>query len=180
MSRGRSIALSGEHTGSRGVPTCACSSPKEATRRAAIKEPARVITTEKDLPADKSAAAAKPAPAKDDEATPAASATQPASAMHTDDNGRDERWWNARIGPLLRRLDDAARKLQIARRRVDEISADMSVAGSRARAATPTRLQTAVADVERRAAEVVKARRALEETEEETRKAGALPGWLRK
>ncbi len=154
---------------------------KEAARRAAIKEPARVIT-EKDLPADKSAAS-KPAPVEADgarhPATSAQTSAQTSTTTQTDDNGHDERWWSARARPLVAKLDAATRKLEIARARAAAISAETKRSGAPARTLTRS-LQSAAAEVDRRKAEVVNARRALEDLEEEARKAGALPGWLRK
>ncbi len=150
----------------------------ELARRAAIKEPAKVIT-DKDLPSDKSAGT-KAVPAKADERKAAATATQPGGLPKTDDDGHDEKWWQARAEPLWRRLDAATAKLQSARARVEQISTAMNRAGGRSRAAIEQRLQSATAEVERRTAEVADARRALEHLEEEARKAGALPGWLRK
>ena len=153
---------------------------KELARRAAIKEPARVIT-DKDLPAARRTATA-PAPVSPDDGKPGASAANPAvrAATETDDNGHDERWWNARAERLLQRLRGATGKLQIASARAGAISAEMTRSGSTAGTAMMRRLQGAAAEVERWTAEVANARRALEELEEEARKAGALPGWLRK
>ncbi len=151
---------------------------KEAARRAAIKKPARVITDE-DLPADKGAPAKAP-PMNAGRGAPADPAGKQQATTKTDDNGHDERWWNARAQPLAQRLNAAARTLQAARARVEKISIAMNRAGGRARAAMAQRLQAATAEVERRAAELADARRALDDLEEEARKAGALPGWLRK
>jgi len=81
---------------------------------------------------------------------------------------------------LLQRLDAAMRKLAIARARAEAISAEMKRSGLPARSAMARRVESAAADLERSAAEVVNARRALEHLEEEARRAGALPGWLRK
>jgi len=151
---------------------------KEAARRAAIKEPAKV-TTEADLPADKTAAG-KPARVEADGAKPSATSAQTSTTTKSDDNGHDERWWSVRVRPLVEKLNRATRNLEIARAQAAAVSAEMDRSGTPARTAMTRRLQSAAAQVDRRAAEVVNARRALDDLEEEARKAGALPGWLRK
>jgi len=150
---------------------------KEAARRAAIKEPARVIT-DKDLPAG--TAPAKHAAGNADSAVPAAWAASQEARKKTDEDGHDERWWSARVEPRVQTLNAATRRLESARARVEEISAAMDRTAGRARAAMVQRLQRAAADVERRAAEAARARRALEDLEQDARRAGALPGWLRR
>ncbi len=148
---------------------------KEAARRATLKVPARVIT-DRDLPPDNTVGAR--ASQRVDEGRAAASA--PATKATTDDNGHDERWWNSRVDPLLRKLNGASAKLQAAKARAAATGADTTRSGSRARAATMRRAERAAAEVDRYTTEVAQARRALEDLEEEARKAGALPGWLRK
>lgn len=162
-----------------GIPASAQSlaeiAAREAARRAAIAQPARVIT-ERDLPAGK-VAATEPLPAKGGARKESASAPRPGAAR-TDDNGHDERWWTARVDPLLRALDRATRKLEMARARAAGISA-----AAKRSPATPggaRRLEAAEAEMDRCALEVSTARRALDDLEEEARKAGALPGWLRR
>ncbi len=150
---------------------------KEAARRAAIKEPANVIT-EKDLPADKTPAGRR-APVEADGARPSATPPRTSTTTKTDDNGHDERWWNARVQPLVEKLNRATRQLETARARARAISAEMQRSGTPARVAA-RKLQSVATEVDRRAVEVVNARRALGDLEEEARKAGALPGWLRK
>ncbi len=151
---------------------------REAARRAAIKEPAKVIT-EKDLPANRTAAS-KPPPVERDGARPPAPSARRSTTAKTDDNGHDERWWNARVRPLVETLDRATRNRGIARAHAAAISAEMGRTGASARTPIARRLQSALAEVDRRAAEVVNARHALDDLAEEARKAGALPGWLRK
>ncbi len=149
---------------------------REAARRAAIKRPARVIT-EKDLPRGRTAAT-DPAPAKAGIGEAGARVDAQPSAAKTDDNGHDERWWSARVEPLLRALNRATRKLEMARARAAPVAAELK--RSPATPARLRRLEAAAAEVDRCAAEVAEARRALDDLEEEARKAGALPGWLRK
>ncbi len=98
----------------------------------------------------------------------------------TDDNGHDEQWWKARADAIRDRLSEATVKLEIARRRAAAISADMTRTGSMSRLSATRGLHDATADIDRRAADVLRARRALHDLEEDARKAGALPGWLRK
>ncbi len=148
---------------------------KEAARRAAIKAPARVLT-EKDLPADKTVVAKAPR-------TPdvgGSAVSSPETTTKTDDNGHDERWWNARAQPLLRKLNAATAKLRAATARAEAIAVDVARSGSGPRTAMMRKAERTAAEVDRYAAEVANTRRALADLEEEARKAGALPGWLRK
>ncbi len=148
---------------------------KEAARRATITAPARVVT-DKDLPADKTPAAKAPRRPSDG----ASAASRPEATTKTDDDGHDEQWWKARVQPLLRRLNAATAKLEAAKARAEAIATDTTRAGLGARTATMRRAERTAAEIDRYAAEVANARRALEDLEEEARKAGALPGWLRK
>lgn len=150
---------------------------REAARRAAIKEPARIVT-DKDLPDKRAPATSGQAPPA--EGTPPAPARPSGEATGTDDNGHDERWWTARAEPLRRKLRDATLKLEAASARARAILAEANRAGTPGRPATIRKREAAEAEVERRAAELFEARRALDDLQDEARKAGALPGWLRK
>jgi hypothetical protein len=149
---------------------------KEAARRATIKEPGKVYT-DKDVPNAGQASPAKTAPAKASESKRPASTRPSRETPPTDDNGHDEQWWKGRANGLRAKWNEATALLEIARRRADAISADTSRSASNARLSPAMR--GVHAEVERRAAEVRRALRALSDLEEEARKAGALPGWLR-
>jgi DNA repair exonuclease SbcCD ATPase subunit len=154
---------------------------KEAERRKAQPSAGKVYTN-KDLPA----AAQKPVlPAPGPEATPvdpvAAATAQPSpEPPKPEGEQRDEAWWKARIGQAreeLRRNQMFAEALQS---RINALTRDFTNAfnAPKQRAIGQQRAE-AVAELSRVAQDIERAKTQIAEIEEEARKAGVPPGWLR-
>ena len=154
-------------------PTLAELALKEQERRKALKGTGRLLT-EQDLPATtaapgfpSAAAVAKPGPARE-------AAPLPASEV------RDESWWRERIAQAresVRRHDIVAEALQT---RINALTSDFARRDDpyqRARIADDR--QKAVAELDRVRSEGAMHRKKIAEIEEEARRAGVPPGWLR-
>ena len=161
---------------------------KEAERRKGIKQTQKVITT-KDLPesarktgtgaavpaADQPAAAGEPKPQSVGEQKPAASEGAKPSA-----DSRDEKYWRERVARAdenLRRNEAFAEALQT---RINSLATDF---GRRddpyQRAKIGQDRQKAIAELGRVKNEVEQNKKQIADIEEEARKAGVPPGWLR-
>ena len=154
-------------------PTLAELALKEQERRKALKGTGRLLT-EQDLPAataapgsPPTAAAAKPGPSRE-------AAPLPASEV------RDESWWRERIVQVrdsVRRHDIIAEALQT---RINALTSDFAGRDDpyqRARIADDR--QKAIAELDRVRSEGAMHRKKIAEIEEEARRAGVPPGWLR-
>jgi hypothetical protein len=156
----------------------------DAARRDAAARPPAKVYTNKDLPPPPArptppappAPAAPPAPVDAAERTDAALESPDATAAET----RDETYWRERMRPLRERVDDARAQADDARQRADALlrAADRCfqiglvcqdyTESLRLRDAHKTLL-----------AEVARAERDVFALEEEARRAGVPPGWLR-
>jgi hypothetical protein len=159
---------------------------KEAERRKGTKE-TKVITT-KDLPesARRPATPATPAPSGEGAAAaapgsaPADATGAPASGSSSSSDQKDEKYWRGRITgarEALRRHESFALALQT---RINSLTSDSM---SRDDPIQRTKLRDdrdkAVEELARVKADVENARKQIDDVEEEARKAGVPPGWLR-
>jgi len=151
---------------------------KEQERRKTAKPSGKVLTN-KDLPqtTPAQAGAATPLP----EAVPPAQQEQPEQkAAEPAKNDKDEAWWRARIGgarETLRRDQAFAEALQS---RINGLTADFVNRDDPAqRARIGEDRQKALAELERVKADIAQHTKDIEDIEEEARKAGVPPGWLR-
>lgn len=94
----------------------------------------------------------------------------------TDRNGRGEEWWRDRAERARQRLREAERELADAQSAADSWDRNPEVWGTEYWAMELARLRTRV---ERARIQVDEARRRWSDLEEDARKAGAWPGWLR-
>ncbi len=164
-------------------PSLAEIAKKEAERRKTTKDAKKVITT-KDLPesarkpASAPATAAegaqgggdqKPAPSGDTASAPAASGGQ-----------GDEAAWRARITQARETLRRNETFLEALQTRVNALGNDFRNSGDSAQQAklTQDRLK-ALEDLERVKADVELSKKQIADIEEEARKAGVPPGWVR-
>jgi hypothetical protein len=151
---------------------------KEQERRKTVKASGKVLTN-KDLPP-----VTAPAPAPAPPAATAASETTPAEPKAAEAQKRvperDSAWWKARItdaGEALRRNEVFLEALQS---RVNALSADFAGRDDPyQRARIGEERQKALVEMERVKAEIGQAKQQIEDIEEEARKAGVPPGWLR-
>lgn len=148
---------------------------KEQERRKGQKTPAKVYT-KKDLPPSPPAGAASQAPATP--ATPPAEA-KPAEAK-PEEEAKDETWWKNRINAVreeLRRNEMFAEALQT---RINSLSTDfVNRDDPYQRAQIGTDRDKALAELARVKADIEVGKKKIEDIEEEARKAGVPPGWLR-
>ena len=148
---------------------------KEQERRKTVKTPAKVIT-KKDLPAG----AQNPQPQP--QAAPAAAAAKPEESKPAESKSdeKDEAWWKERINQVreqLRRNEMFAEALQT---RINSLSTDfVNRDDPFQRAKIGEDRDKALAELSRVKAEIVNAKKQIEDIEEEARKAGVPPGWLR-
>jgi hypothetical protein len=163
---------------------------KEAERRKGIKESQKVITT-KDLPEsarkprstpDAPATGAEQAPAHAGDAQkPAGDAQKPAGAETQKPEGqRDEAYWRTRITQTresVRRNEAFAEALQS---RINALTTDfVNRDDPYQRAKIGEDRQKALDELARVKNEIEQSRKQVEDVEEEARKAGVPPGWLR-
>ena len=156
-------------------------SKKEAERRKTTPPPAKVYTNA-DLPAAASKTSAQAPPATGTTAAPAGGGSEPSTpaAQKPEGEERTEEWWRARMTQLAEDLRRNEVFLEALQSRVNALSADFlnrddpyqrgKVSEDRAKAA---------AEMVRVTADIAKTRQAITDFEEEARKAGVPPGWLR-
>lgn len=163
------------------TPTLGELALKEQERRRALKAAGKVLTKQ-DLP--KTAAAPAPAAAPPAAAAKTATAEQkpvakPEPAAKPEDE-RDEAWWRQRMTQVrdeLRRNDMFAEALQT---RINVLTNDFASRDDpyqRARIADDR--QKAMAELDRVRSDLELQKKKIGEIEEEARRAGVPPGWLR-
>ena len=157
------------------TPSLADVAKKEQERRKTQK-PAGKVYTKKDLPESVS-----PPPAPVTPAAPAAAEQKPAAAQEKrDGDAKDETWWRNRIAAAreeLRRNEVFAEALQS---RINALGADfVSRDDPFQRAKIGQDRDKAIAELARVSDEIARGKKQIEDIEEEARKAGAPPGWLR-
>jgi hypothetical protein len=149
---------------------------KEQERRKTTKSPTKVLTN-KDLPTVSAPAPAAPAPAP--EQLPAAEPAT-AGAQKPAEPEKDEAWWRTRITEQRQALSRAEVLLEALQSRVNGLSADfVNRDDPYQRAKIGEDRQKALAEMERVKADIEGCKTKIEDIEEEARKAGVPPGWLR-
>lgn len=155
-------------------------SKKEAERRKTTPPPPKVYTNA-DLPpaAIKGTAPSAPAPAAAAPADGAAGQEKPAEAK-PEGQGRDEAWWRARMAQLREELRRNEVFLEALQSRVNSLAADFLTRDDPyQRAKLGEDRAKANAEMARVTDEIAKGRQAIADLEEEARKEGVPPGWLR-
>lgn len=154
---------------------------KEAERRKGIKQTQKVITA-KDLPESARKLAAAPAsPGATEQPTAAGeqrpAAVEPAAAA---DSAKDEKYWRDRLvraQETLRRNEAFAEALQT---RINSLATDFGTRDDPyQRAKIGQDRQKAIAELGRVKNEIEQSKTQIADIEEEARKAGVPPGWLR-
>jgi len=147
---------------------------KEQERRKALKAPAAKVLTNQDLP--RGATPAPPPAAVD--APPQPAADKPADKP--EEPPKDEAWWRQRISQVreeLRRNEMFGEALQT---RVNSLTSDFSGRDDPyQRAKIGEDRAKAILELERVKADVESNRKKIADIEEEARRAGVPPGWLR-
>src|SRR5262245_25957400 len=158
------------------TPTLGELAKQEQERRKNQKTPAKVYT-KKDLPPSPPAPPSQPAGSS----TPAAPADESKQAEKKPaEDEKDEAWWKNRINQVReeqRRNEMFAEALQT---RINSLSTDfVNRDDPFQRAKIGEDRDKAIAELARVKADVDRAKKQIEDIEEEARKAGVPPGWLR-
>ena len=150
---------------------------KQSAERRKSSTPPRKAYTNKDMPATtiKDAGPTGSAPS-----TPTGTAPSETAARPKPQDERDESWWRARMAGLreaLRRNEAFQEALQS---RLNALAADIvSRDDPYQRAKLGEDRGRAAAEMARVTAEVAEGKKAIDDFEEEARRAGVPPGWLR-
>lgn len=153
---------------------------KEEARRKAAQGSEKVLTN-KDLPP----APPKPEPPAGGEAPgfpeqKPAEAAKPETPPPGQDEQKDEAWWRERITRARDGLRRSESFLEALQTRVNVLSADfVNRDDPYQRAKIGEDRQKALAEMERVSADILSFKKQIEDIEEEARKAGVPPGWLR-
>jgi hypothetical protein len=170
-------------------PTLAELAKREEARRKAVQAPAKVVTgadVKKGTPAAPATpAAGAPAPAAAAGSTPATATDKPAPATDKpatkpDEPAKDEAYWKDRITQVreeLRRNEMFAEALQT---RINSLTADFTARDDPyQRARIGEDRVKALAERDRLKTEIELQKKKLDEIQEEARRAGVPPGWVR-
>jgi hypothetical protein len=151
---------------------------KEQERRKAVPKPAKVYTN-KDLsalpagsaPPPSVAASAAPDAPKADKATP---------DKDVSGTAKDQAYWFGRMKAIQDKLDRDQTFAEALKTRVNSLTADFVNRDDPAqRRQIELDRQKAVAEIARLQADIVNGKKAVADLEEEARRAGVPPGWLR-
>ena len=164
---------------------------REEARRKTIAQPSRVYTNA-DLAGGRTPSATPPAAVPDvKETPPAAAATPPASESDAEpavqseeppknEPVKDEAYWRARIGSARADLERKNLYLEALQNRVNSLATDFVNRDDPAqRAVIEVDHQRTLAELARLKADVQAQTKAIAAIEEEARRAGVPPGWLR-
>jgi hypothetical protein len=167
-------------------PSLAEVAQREAERRKSVRTPTKVYTNEdvkKGLPL--TTAAAQPAPAAGSEKGAGADKA-PASApgKETEKAGgapaRDEAWWRSRMAELHDQLNRSRLFAEALQSRINALWADFTARDDPAqRSVIEAGRQEALGELERVRADIARQEQAIADFEEDARKSGVPPGWLR-
>jgi hypothetical protein len=161
------------------TPTLGELARREQERRKAVKSPGKVITN-KDLPAS----AQQPAPTPTETTSAGVPVEADKKAAEQADtpksDARDEAWWKKRITEAREALRRNEAFIEALQSRVNALSTDfVSRDDPYQRAKIGEDRQKALIEMERVKAEIALGKKNIEDIEEEARKAGVPPGWLR-
>ena len=158
---------------------------KEEERRKGVPEPAKVYTN-KDLTAvpGGTPAASVPAPAADAGAAPQASDSAPKDGDGSKDKPagqvKDQAYWVKRLKALQEKLEREQTYVEAIQTRVNALSTDfVNRDDPIQRAGIERDRQKAMAEMDRLKKSVEDTKKGIADLEEEARRAGVPPGWLR-
>jgi DNA repair exonuclease SbcCD ATPase subunit len=158
---------------------------KEEERRKAVKEPVKVYTN-KDLKAVPSAPPEVPSDSAEVDTTKAsAGATsqdaEKAAEKKTDEaTTKDQAYWAGRMKELQTQLDRDGSYAEALQSRINALTADFAARDDPAqRSVIEQDRQKALSELDRLRKAVADGKTAIADLEEEARRAGVPPGWLR-
>ncbi len=163
---------------------------KERARRttAPAKEPAKVYVIDGSTSSDKNATSEEASPRSKSTGTAgeSAGAAGPLSSGATDSSGRNESYWRGRYASAQRAIDAADQRVKDLEAEVGRYgpvvpgpNVGCYTAGCDGSAMWIQAGQEALGRLNAAKARAAAARKAMDDLQEEARRAGALPGWLR-
>jgi hypothetical protein len=163
-----------------GAQSLAAVARKEEARRKEIKKPARVITN-KDLKPSEILPPAAPDGALPADQVAAAKAREAKQADAAEDpQAKDEQAWRDKMAAARDGLEHSEMYLDALQSKINALWADFTARDDPAqRAQIEAERKKALAEFDRVKAEVQDRKKAIADLEEEARKAGVPPGWLR-
>jgi hypothetical protein len=162
----------------------------EEARRKAVKGPSKVYTNENLARNGDGSPTSAPAPAAATQAT-AATAVKPAEPAKADpakpeqppanaEPKKDEKYWNARITSARDALNHDKVLADALQSRINALTTDFANASDPVqRSVIEENRKTALAELDRVTKDIDKQTKSIADIQEEARKAGAPPGWLR-
>jgi hypothetical protein len=150
---------------------------KEEARRKRIARPGKVYTNET---LGGTSEARPPAPVSDTETPGATPAPKTAPKPEEADPPKTETYWRSRVAKAREGLERARTFQEALQSRINALTADFTSRDDPAQRATiGSNRQKALAELERVNGEVTGFEKELRDIEEEARRAGVPPGWLR-
>ena len=152
---------------------------KEAERRKAIKSSGKVLTGDsiRSVPAPSPASVPSPAPAAGGATTGSAATEKPKPEV---DRKAQELAWRQRIQGARDSLQRSQMFAEALQSRVNGLTADFTARDDPAqRAVVANDRQKALAELDRVKNDIVQQTKAIADIQEEARRAGVPPGWLR-
>ncbi|HET9191702.1 MAG TPA: hypothetical protein VFO21_02420 [Vicinamibacterales bacterium] len=152
---------------------------KEAERRKAIKSPGKVLTGDsiRSVPAPSPASVPSPAPAAGGAATGSAATEKPKPEV---DRKAQELAWRQRIQAARDSLQRSQTFAEALQSRINGLTTDFTARDDPAqRAVVANDRQKALAELDRVKNDIVQQTKAIADIQEEARRAGVPPGWLR-
>jgi hypothetical protein len=155
---------------------------KEEARRKDIKRPAKVYTNDslRDDGTTTVQTLAPPLPAGPQATAPSPSGVQPDKTAKPDEGKKDEAYWRDRIAQERQAFQRAEMFRDALQTRINSLTADFTARDDPAqRNVIAADRQKALAELDRVKREIEQHKKAMTDIEEEARKAGVPPGWLR-
>ena len=151
----------------------------ESQQKKAAAKSGKVYTND-DLPKPDPVATPAPAPAQPSPAAPAASAQPAPEQKPADGPKKDEAYWRARVAEIRDNLQRAKMFQEALQTRINSLSADFASRDDPAQRGTvASDRQKALAELDRVKKEIKDFEKALSDLDDEARRAGVPPGWLR-
>jgi hypothetical protein len=154
-------------------------SKKEEERRKSVKAPGKVYTN-KELGSTPATASAPAADAKPGAAADTPKDTAATAKPDPAEPPKDQAYWSGRMKALRTQLDRDQTYLDALQSRINSLSTDFVNRDDPAqRAKISADRQRAIAEQERLKQQIANETKAIADLQEEARRAGAPPGWLR-
>ena len=163
---------------SAGAQSLADVARREEARRKQVKKPSRVITNKDLRPSE----TPPPPPAAPQAQPPAPDASTPDEPEVSEEEKRkkDEEMWRQRTADARQALERSQMYLDALQSKINALWADFTARDDPAeRGKIQTERQKALAEFDRVKAEIAANKKAIDDLEEEARKAGVPAGWLR-